>query len=92
MDGRGDTGKAPSAAADKAGAQGCHGARPVERGRSRGRRENEAGKTLGVWGDDRDMRHLEWPMSPLERVSRRGATRSMKWRKTHMGPASEWAG
>ena len=86
-----NTRKAPSAAADEAGARGRHRARQAQRGRNGGRRENKADKTLGVWGDDRDMRHLDWPMIPLERVSRRGATRSMKWRKTHRGPAREWA-
>ena len=51
MSGRGDTEKCPPAAANKAGAQGCLGARPAPRGRSGGRREKQAGKTLGVHGD-----------------------------------------
>ena len=52
MAGEGDTGKAASAAADETGEQGRHGARPANRGGSRGRRGKQAGKTLGVQGDD----------------------------------------
>ena len=52
MAGGGDTWKPPSATADKVGAQGRHGTRPAERGRNRGRRENQAGESSGVWGSD----------------------------------------
>ena len=51
--GRGDTGKAPSAAADKAGAQGRHRASPAQRGRSGGRPEKQVVKTSRVQGNDR---------------------------------------
>ena len=47
-----DTGKAPSAVADKAGAQGPHGARPGQGEKYRGQRENMGGVTSGVWGND----------------------------------------
>ena len=50
---RGNTGKASSAAANKAGAWGRHGTRPANRGRSGGRQENQAGKSSGVQGNDR---------------------------------------
>ena len=53
MAGRGDTGKASSAATNKARAQGIHGARPENRERSGGRQENQARETLGVRGDNR---------------------------------------
>ena len=53
MFGRGDTRKASSAAADKAGAQGRHGVRPANRGRSGGRCDNEASETSGLQGNDR---------------------------------------
>ena len=49
---RGDTGKASFAAADKAGAWGRHGARPANRGRSGGQRENQEGESSGLRGDD----------------------------------------
>ena len=48
---RGNTGKASSKAANGSGAWGCHGASPAQRGRSGGRRKNQAGKSLGVRGD-----------------------------------------
>ena len=50
--GGGDTRKAPSMANDKAGAQGLHGVRPAERGKSRGRREKQAVETSGVRGNN----------------------------------------
>ena len=53
MAGGGKSGKASSTAANKAGASGRHGARPVKRGRVAGWRENSASKSLGVRGDDR---------------------------------------
>ena len=49
---RGDTRKASSAADKEAGEWGRNGARPENRGRSRGRRGNQARKTSGVWGND----------------------------------------
>ena len=49
----GNTRKAPSAAVDKAGEWRPHGAKPAQRGRSGVRRENQAGETSGVWGNDR---------------------------------------
>ena len=51
--GGGDTGKAPSVAADEAGARVRHWARPTQRGRSGGMRGKKAGKTSGVWDDNR---------------------------------------
>ena len=50
--GRGDTGKATSAAANKTGSGGRHGARPGIRGRTDGRRENPSGEFSGVGGDE----------------------------------------
>ena len=52
MSGRGDTGKASSTVTDKAGAGGHHGARPEQRGRFAGWRENPAGESSGVRGDN----------------------------------------
>ena len=52
MAGGGDTGKASSAAADKAGVGGRHGAKLEQRGRFAGWREHPAGESLGVRGDD----------------------------------------
>ena len=52
MVGRGDTGKSPSVAAGEVEAQGHHGARPSQMGRSGGRQESQAGETLVVRGDD----------------------------------------
>ena len=52
MAGRGNIGKAPFAAANKSGAWGRHGARPVQRGRYGGKQENQAGETSGVRGED----------------------------------------
>ena len=52
MAGGGNTGKASSASAKKAGAGGHHGARPAQRGRFAGRQENPAGESLGVRGYD----------------------------------------
>ena len=48
----GDTGKSPSAAVNKAGTQGRHGARTDQRGVKGGQQESKGSKTLGVWGDD----------------------------------------
>ena len=48
--GRDDTGKATSAAADKAGAGGRHGAKIEARERVAGRQENPAGESYGVGG------------------------------------------
>ena len=50
--GGGNTRKSPFAAANKAGAWGRHGARPVQRGIQGGRRKTYASETLGVRGDD----------------------------------------
>ena len=50
--GGGNTRKAPSAAANKARAQGYYGARPEQKGKKGGQRENKGGKTSGVLGDD----------------------------------------
>ena len=52
MAGGGNTGKAISAAANKAGAGGRHEARPYLRERIAGRRENPVGKSSGVQGDE----------------------------------------
>ena len=52
-DGRSNTGKSPSAAADEAGARGRHGARPAQGGKKGGRQEKTSGKTSGVQGDNR---------------------------------------
>ena len=49
---RGNTRKSFSKAADKAGARGCHGTRPAQRGRSAGRQEKLAVKSLVVRGND----------------------------------------
>ena len=51
--GVGDIGKSTSAASDKAGAGGRHGARPGLRGRIAGRKEKPADEYSGVWGDER---------------------------------------
>ena len=48
----GQTGKAPSAAADKEGARGRHGERPVQRGEKGDHQKNKGGETSGVQGDD----------------------------------------
>ena len=53
MAGGGNIRKSSSAAADKAGAGGCHGARPGNMGKSGGRQENQAGESTGVQGDYR---------------------------------------
>ena len=53
MTGRGDTRKASSAAANKAGARGRHGARLELRGMFEGRWDNPASKFSVLWGDDR---------------------------------------
>ena len=52
MASRGDTGKASSAAANKAGSGDHHGVRLAIRGRFRLRRENQKGKYLEVRGND----------------------------------------
>ena len=51
--GGGDTRKAPSAAANETGVQGRHGARPANRGRYRGRWENQADESSKLRGNDR---------------------------------------
>ena len=51
MAGGGNTGEASSAAADEAGAGGRHGARPDQRKRLAGRRENPAGKSGKAFGE-----------------------------------------
>ena len=48
--GRGDTGKATSAAADKTGAGGRHGPKTAARERVAGQRENPAGESYEVGG------------------------------------------
>ena len=50
--GGGDTGKAPSTAAEEEVTWGRHGARLVQRGQEGGRSENVGGKTSVVRGDD----------------------------------------
>ena len=52
MAGEGNTGKASSAAADESGVGDCHGARPEQRGRFTGRRENPAGESSEVQGNN----------------------------------------
>ena len=44
-------GESLSAAADKEGARGRHGARPGQEEKNGGRQESKGGKTLGVRGD-----------------------------------------
>ena len=53
MAGGGDTEKAPSVAANKVGPRGRHGARPANRVRYRGRRENQEDEYSEVQGNDR---------------------------------------
>ena len=69
--GRGDTGKAPSAAADEAGAWGRHGARPAQRGGKGGWHESMGGKTSVVRGDDggreaSGVAHPDMRVTPME--------------------------
>ena len=52
--GRGDTLVITSESADEAGSGGCHGAKPGERERVSGQRENLASKSSGVGGSEGD--------------------------------------
>ena len=88
----GNTGKSPSAASGEAGARGPHGARPAQRRIHGGGRENKAGETSGVRGDNRVCKASGVDHESPVVGDGEGAARPPEWRKTNRGPIREWAG